>query len=74
MDRESRFSSFTETYRKEFEDWMKRQDVQIIETYSNLFDDELTQAETFAKNGDYDKAAVHAFIARAVNEYTKTLI
>jgi hypothetical protein len=43
MDRESRFSSFTETYRKEFEDWMKRQDVQIIETYSNLFDDELTQ-------------------------------
>jgi hypothetical protein len=52
MDRESRLSSFTETYRKEFEDWMKRQDVQIVETYSNLFDDELTQAETFAKNGD----------------------
>jgi len=72
--RESRLSSFTEAYKKEFEDWMKRRDMQIIQTYSNLFDDELKQAETFAKNGEYDKAAVHAFIARAVNDYMKTLI
>ena len=72
--RESRLSSFTETYKKEFEDWMKRRDMQIIQTYSNLFDDELTQAETFAKNGQYDKAAVHAFIARAVDDYMKKLL
>ena len=48
-DRESRLSSFTETYNNEIEDWMKRQETQIIQTYSNLFDDELTQAETYAK-------------------------
>jgi hypothetical protein len=45
-----------------------------METYSKLFDDELTQAGTYARSGDYDKAAIHAFIARAVNDYIKTLI
>jgi hypothetical protein len=36
----------------------------IIQTYSNLFDDEIAQAEAFAKNGDYDKAAIELLLER----------
>jgi hypothetical protein len=48
---------------------MKRQDLQ--ELYS--FDDELKQAERYAKSGDYLNAAQHAFIAGRINDYLKTL-
>jgi len=40
---------------------------------SKLFDDELSQAERYAKSGDYANAALHAFIASRINDYIKTL-
>jgi hypothetical protein len=73
-DRDRRLSSFNESYKNKFEDSMKLQKTEIIQAYSKLFDHELTKAETYAKGGDYVKAALHAFIAREVNNYTKTLI
>jgi hypothetical protein len=53
------------------EDLTKRQDLQ--ELYSKFFDDELKQAERYAKSGDYLNAAQHAFIAGRINDYLKTL-
>ncbi|MFY9795011.1 MAG: hypothetical protein WAJ93_04920 [Candidatus Nitrosopolaris sp.] len=45
--RDIRLSSFNETYKSNLEDLMKRQDLQ--ELYSKFFDDELKQAERYAK-------------------------
>ena len=72
-DRDVLLSKFNETHKSNLEDWMKRRDSQIQEGYSKLFDDELTQAERYAKSGDYVNAALHAFIAARINDYLKTL-
>jgi hypothetical protein len=69
--RDIRLSSFNETHKSNLEDLMKRQDLQ--ELYSKFFDDELKQAERYAKSGDYLNAAQHAFIAGRTNDYLKTL-
>ncbi len=72
-DRDVLPSNFNETHKSNLEDWMKRRDSQIQEGYSKLFDDELTQAERYAKSGDYVNAALHPFIAAGINDYLKTL-
>jgi hypothetical protein len=73
-DRDVRLSNFNEIHKSNLENLMKRQDLQIREGYSKLFDDELSQAERFAKSGDHVNAALQAFIAARINDYLKTLI
>ena len=62
-----------ERSRRDFDEFMKLESANLIQSYQDKFEQEIRQYESATKNGDYAGAFYHYDFAYSINEYLKAL-